>query len=81
MIVPSEIYDTDDLRTIRLLKRAGGQEIGRDQFWAYVNFPVTGNVNRGELAAVTNGLAVYSRNHPEFGGTNNGLYAQWTGGR
>jgi hypothetical protein len=76
---PDEIDDYDDLRLIKALIRGGGKEFGRKHNSVYVSFPVTGNVNQSELRAINNGLAIYSAQHPEFGGTQNGLYARWVG--
>ncbi len=76
---PNEIYDYDDLEKIRAVLRVGGQEIGSDQHDTYLAFPVTGNVNRGELEALHKKLAVYSARHPGEGGTMNGLFARWVG--
>ena len=64
---PDEIYDYDDLDIIRAVRRAGGQEIGSDQHNTYLAFPVTGNVDRGELQALHKKLAIYSARHPEEG--------------
>ena len=76
----SEIYDDEVDRLIGALLRAGGQELGNDGLlYAYVSFPVTGNVNRRELQALQKGIAIYSAHHPEEGGISNGLYARWVG--
>ena len=76
---PDEIYDYDDLDKIRAVLRVGGREIGSDQHNTYLAFPVTGNVNRGELEALHKKLAIYGTRHPEEGGTMNGLFARWIG--
>lgn len=74
------VYDEDAYRLIRALLRAGGQEIGRSHQMVYVSFPVVGG-DQQELKAVQQGLAIYSARHPEEGGTDNGLYARWAGGK
>ena len=74
---PDEIYDDSALRLIRALSRAGGQVIGKNSDFVYVSFPVGANADKGELQAIQKGIAVYSSQHPEEGGTTNGLYARW----
>lgn len=76
---PEEIYDDSAVRLIRALNRADGQEIGRNQDFVYVSFPVGANADKGELQSIQKGIAIYSAQHPEEGGTPNGLYARWTG--
>jgi hypothetical protein len=78
---PDRIYDYDDLDIIKAVRRVGGREIGSDQIFTYLAFPVTGNVDRGELASLNKKLAIYSARHPEEGGTTNGLFARWVGGK
>jgi hypothetical protein len=76
---PDRIYDYEDLDIIKAVRRVGGREIGSDQFFTYLAFPVTGNVDRGELASLNKKLSIYSARHPEEGGTMNGLFARWAG--
>lgn len=76
---PEEIYDDSALRLIRALNRADGQELGRNQDFVYVSFPVGVNADKGELQSIQKGIAIYSAQHPEEGGTTNGLYARWGG--
>jgi hypothetical protein len=78
---PDRIYDYDDLNIIKAVRRVGGREIGSDQIFTYLAFPVTGNVDRGELASLNKKLAIYSARHPEEGGITNGLFARWVGGK
>jgi hypothetical protein len=78
---PDSIYDDEDLDIIKAIRRVGGQEIGSDQFFTYLAFPVTGNVDRRELTSLNKKLAIYSARHPEEGGTTNGLFARWAGGK
>jgi hypothetical protein len=76
---PNEIYDDSELRVIRALIKAGGEELGRSHSSVYVSFPVGSNADKSELQSIQKGLAIYSRLHPEDGGTDNGLYARWGG--
>jgi hypothetical protein len=76
---PDRIYDYEDLDIIKAVRRVGGREIGSDQILTYIAFPVTGNVDRGELESLHRKLAIYSARHPEEGGTTNGLFARWVG--
>ncbi|MEY4331823.1 MAG: hypothetical protein RLZZ196_561 [Bacteroidota bacterium] len=76
---PDEIYDDDDLRLIRAVIRAGGKEFGRKHNSVYVSFPVSSNADKSELQSLQRGLQIYSARHPEEGGTQNGLYARWSG--
>mgnify|MGYP003333926427 CR=1 FL=1 len=73
-----DVYDEDTYRLIKALSRAGGKEIGRSHNMAYVSFPVEAGKQR-ELKSVQHGLSIYSAKHPEDGGTENGLYARWSG--
>jgi len=76
---PSKIYDNDDLRLIRALKKVDGKEIGKDKMFAYISYPVGVDADRSELAALRKALNIYSARHPEEGGTDNGLFARWRG--
>lgn len=76
---PNEIYDDSELRVIRALIKAGGEELGRSHSSVYVSFPVGSNADKSELQSIQKSLAIYSRLHPEDGGTDNGLYARWGG--
>jgi len=75
----SEIYDDSVNRLIGALLRGDGKVIGKNPNFVYVSFPVGANADQTELQSIQKGIAIYSARHPEEGGTDNGLYAQWAG--
>lgn len=77
----SEIYDESAKRLISALLRGGAQEIGETSPFVYVSFPVGANADQTELQSIQKGISIYSARHPEEGGTSNGLYARWVGGK
>ena len=74
-----DVYDLDADRLIKILKRINAEIIGRKRGQIILGFPVIGGPNGKELQSVNRGLQLYSARHPEEGGTDNGLYARWTG--
>jgi len=77
---PNEFMDEGDERVIKLLQKADGFELpGDNKYFTYVAFPVQGGPDDPELKSIQKGLAIYSREHPESGGTINGLFARYAG--
>lgn len=74
-----DVYDLDADKLIKILKRINAQIIGRKRGQIILGFPVIGGPNGKELQSVNRGLQLYSAKHPDEGGTDNGLYARWTG--
>ena len=75
---PDEFMDENDKRIIKLLQKAGGFELpGKDKYYTYVAFPVQGGPDDPELKSIQKGLSIYSREHPDSGGTINGLIARY----
>jgi len=82
---PEMITDPDVLDLVNMLKKKKVEPIGsvrdpnNDYAFVYLSFPIGPDDKRNELRALTRKLKIYSADHPEFGGTTNGLYARWVG--
>ena len=74
-----DVYDEDAGRVIKILKKINAQVMGKPRGYVVLSFPVVGGPNGKELQSVSRGLQIYSSKYPEDGGTDNGLYARWTG--